>query len=85
MWFKQEVKFKMSKECPKLPVTYNMSNVKKSNHSTMYGVHKNKFDINRLKHNRSILRSHLKVHQITQKHFMNIFRCFDDHQIKVQN
>ena len=55
MWFKQEVKFKMSKECPKLPVTYNMSNVKKSNHSTMYGVHKKKFDISRLKHNRSIL------------------------------
>ena len=40
----------MSKECPKLPVMYDMSIVKKSNSWTMDEAHKKELDIRGLKH-----------------------------------
>ena len=68
----------MSKECPKLPVMYNMSVVKMSNSWTMNEAHEKEFDISRLKYMRPILRSHLKVLQITQQHnlFYEYFQMF---------
>ena len=64
----------------KLPAMYDMSIVKKSNSWTMDEAHKKELDTSRLKHNEVNLRSYLKVLQITQVFFMNIFRCLDDHQ-----
>ena len=37
------------------------------------------------KRGENIMRSHLKVFQITQKHFYELFKCFDDLQMPPQN
>ena len=52
----------MSKKCPELPVMYDMSIFKKSNSWTMNEAHKKELDIR----SSTIMRSHLKVLQITQ-------------------
>ena len=54
-WFSKKSNVKMFKECPKLPVMYNMAIVRKSNSWTMDETHKKEFQISRLKYTGSCL------------------------------
>ena len=74
----------MPKECPQLCVISQLSK------SETVGVWMRliKRNLKQAGENEimSTLMPHFKVLQITQKiFFINIFRCFDDHQMQIQN
>ena len=64
---------------------YYMSIVKKSTSWTMDEAHDKKLDMRKLIHNEVIFEVTFEGHPNYPKtYFMNIFRCFDDHQMPPQ-
>ena len=74
----------MAKEYPKLPLMCNMSIVKKSNSWTMDEAHNKEVDISRLKYDVNFEATFEGLPNNSKTYFMNMFRCFDYHQMQYQ-